>query len=264
MNCNSSSVDVGECPVTKYKKWIDVPGTTDSSVIVPEFYYWTNPVFCYTEACTGTSPTTIKGVAPLLYVKETIYGAAGYKGHVVYGKITGDFESENGFLTHVWWSDYEASDPINNGHTTAACTWNWNNTYEGPNVPLPKLTGISPTSGSTAGGTPVTLTGSGFVNGATVTFGGYPATTVVFVSKTELTVRTPAHAKGTVAVLVTTVNGVSTSVEFRYKFAGPTLTKITPSAGKTAGGTTVTLTGTGFLADSTVNSEQWQARQSKS
>ena len=48
-------------------------------------------------------------------MKETIYGAAGYNGHVVYGKITGDFESENGFLTHVWWSDYEASDPINTG-----------------------------------------------------------------------------------------------------------------------------------------------------
>ncbi|HEY33294.1 MAG TPA: hypothetical protein G4O10_09370, partial [Dehalococcoidia bacterium] len=40
----------------------------------------------------------------------------------------------------------------------------------------PTVTSISPTSGPAAGGTSVTITGTNFVNGATVTIGGASAT----------------------------------------------------------------------------------------
>jgi hypothetical protein len=70
-------------------------------------------------------------------------------------------------------------------------------------VPGPLLVSVSPASGVTTGGTTVTLTGSGFQNGATVTFDGIAATGVTFVSSTQLTAVTPAHATESVEVRVT-------------------------------------------------------------
>jgi hypothetical protein len=69
--------------------------------------------------------------------------------------------------------------------------------------PTPVVTTVSPTSGSTAGGTAITITGTSFQNGATVTVGGTAATSVVFVNSTKITAVAPAHAAGSVAVVVT-------------------------------------------------------------
>ena len=57
---------------------------------------------------------------------------------------------------------------------------------------------ILPTSGPPAGGTSVTLAGTDFANGATVTIGGVPATGVNVASSTSITATTPALAPGTV------------------------------------------------------------------
>ena len=57
---------------------------------------------------------------------------------------------------------------------------------------------ILPTSGPPAGGTAVTLAGTDFANGATVTIGGAPATGVNVASSTSMTATTPALAPGTV------------------------------------------------------------------
>jgi len=43
------------------------------------------------------------------------------------------------------------------------------------------VTNVVPNNGAVAGGTPVTITGMGFVSGATVTFGNKGATNVVVV-----------------------------------------------------------------------------------
>jgi len=69
--------------------------------------------------------------------------------------------------------------------------------------PPPTVTVISPAQGSTAGGTPITITGTNFQSGATVTLGGVAATAVTFVSSMTLTTSTPAHAAGSVDVVVT-------------------------------------------------------------
>ncbi len=58
-------------------------------------------------------------------------------------------------------------------------------TFSAVSGPLPTVTSVSPSSGSTAGGTAVTITGTNFVAGATVTFGGAAATNVVVVSSTS-------------------------------------------------------------------------------
>src|SRR5439155_25384116 len=53
------------------------------------------------------------------------------------------------------------------------------------NSPPPTVSSISPNSGTYNGGTGVTITGTGFLSGAMVTFGGTPATSVTVVSSTS-------------------------------------------------------------------------------
>jgi len=85
--------------------------------------------------------------------------------------------------------------------TTTACSKS--GTANVSVVPSVTVTSVSPTGGTIAGGSAVTINGSGFVSGATVTFGGSAATNVVFVSSIKITARTPAHALGAVNVTVT-------------------------------------------------------------
>lgn len=86
--------------------------------------------------------------------------------------------------------------------------------------PSLSLTSISPTSGDIAGGTSVTLTGTGFGDGATVTIGGLAATSVVVVNELQITCATPAHARGAVAVTVTNLDGVSSTLFSAYTYTG--------------------------------------------
>ncbi len=84
---------------------------------------------------------------------------------------------------------------------------------------LPVVSSISPTSGSTAGGTVVTLNGTDFVIGATaVDFGSTPASAVNCSSTTQCTATSPAGA-GVVDVRATTVAGTSANTaadDFTY------------------------------------------------
>jgi hypothetical protein len=125
--------------------------------------------------------------------------------------------------------------------------------FEGP---LPTVTGVSPSSGSVGGGTFVTVTGTNFIPGATVEFGANKATkvTVNGFPGTTLTCYTPAGAgTGSVTVRVTNddLRAGQQSNAFTYA-AGPAITAVSPASGPIAGGTTVTLTGTGFAGGDTV------------
>ena len=77
--------------------------------------------------------------------------------------------------------------------------------------PAPTIASVLPKSGSSNGGTAVTITGSNFTSGATVTFGGVPANKVKIVNSTSITATTPAHAAATVNVAVTESQGTSNS-----------------------------------------------------
>jgi hypothetical protein len=119
--------------------------------------------------------------------------------------------------------------------------------------PTPTVTRVSPAGGPPAGGTTVTITGTGFVPGATVAFGSNAATSVTYKSATQLTATAPSASPGTVDVTVTTPGGTSsTSPADEYGYDRPTVTRVSPAAGPTAGGTTVTITGTNFVSGATV------------
>jgi hypothetical protein len=116
----------------------------------------------------------------------------------------------------------------------------------------PTVTSVAPASGSTIGGTSITITGTGFQAGATVTFGGTAATNVIVVSATSITATTPAHIAGAVSVLVTNFSGLSNPANSAFAYiAPPIVTSIAPSSGSTAGGDVVTITGTGFQTTGT-------------
>lgn len=74
------------------------------------------------------------------------------------------------------------------------------------------LTSINPNSGVASGGTGVTLTGSGLTGATAVTFGGIAATSVNVVNSTTVTAVTPAHAVGSVDVVINTPAGGATLV----------------------------------------------------
>ncbi|MFI9631729.1 IPT/TIG domain-containing protein [Nocardia sp. NPDC051929] len=117
-------------------------------------------------------------------------------------------------------------------------------------VAVPALNSITPNQGSTAGGTTVTLNGSGFTGATAVTFGSTPATSFTVVSDTQITAVTPAGT-GIVPVTVTGPGGTSGAVPYTYVVV-PTITSISPTSGPTAGGNSVIITGTGFTGPLTV------------
>jgi uncharacterized repeat protein (TIGR01451 family) len=109
----------------------------------------------------------------------------------------------------------------------------------------PVIGGLVPSSGGTAGGTNVTISGSGFVAPVTVTFDGIAATNVVINSPTEVTCDTPAHAAGTVDVTLTANGEPHTAFgAFTYGAASPTMSSLSVTFGSLNGGTYVEINGT--------------------
>ncbi|KUL84836.1 hypothetical protein ZTR_08225 [Talaromyces verruculosus] len=113
-------------------------------------------------------------------------------------------------------------------------------------TPTPTVTTLTPGSGSVSGGNSVVLVGSN-LNGTTgVSFGTTPATSITVVSDSEVDAVTPAHLASTVPVNITSSGGTDSSQSFSFQPA-PVISSITPTAGPTSGGTTVTITGAGLF-----------------
>ncbi|MFB6397934.1 IPT/TIG domain-containing protein [Polymorphospora sp. 2-325] len=112
-------------------------------------------------------------------------------------------------------------------------------------VSAPTVTAVSPNAGPLAGGNTVTITGTDLA-GATITFGSGNNATDVSCTATSCTAVAPTGNAGDVHVQATTIGGTSaTSVDNQYTYVPvPTVTAVTPDAGPTAGGNTVTITGT--------------------
>lgn len=81
----------------------------------------------------------------------------------------------------------------------------------------PTITGISPASGPSSGGTSVTITGSSLETGATVRVDGFPAAVTGGTPPTTLVATMPPHVAGVANVTVTTPGGTSAPIPFTYR-----------------------------------------------
>ena len=120
-------------------------------------------------------------------------------------------------------------------------------------VPQPTIDSITPSSGPTSGSTLVTIKGSNFQSGATVTIGGIAANDVTVVDPATITALTPlgpASEEVAVKMDVAVKNPSNTSATlagaFQYTVPPLAVTLITPSAAQPAGGTKIDISGAGF------------------
>jgi len=126
-----------------------------------------------------------------------------------------------------------------------------------PPGPAPVLASVTPTAGTTLGGTDVTVSGTNFASGATVFIGGAVAA-VTGAAAGSLTVATPPHAAGAADVTVVNPDGGTGTLPGAFTYQAPpppapTVSGVAPTTGPTAGGTTVTVTGTNFASGATVS-----------
>jgi hypothetical protein len=121
--------------------------------------------------------------------------------------------------------------------------------------PAPTITKVTPAKGPAAGGTTVTITGKNLGEVTAVSFGSTPAAGFTVKTPTTLTAVSPAESAGIADVRVSSPGGTSpmTTVD-HFKFGPPTITAVTPNNGPVAGGTSVTVTGTGFAPGTTATS----------
>lgn len=102
------------------------------------------------------------------------------------------------------------------------------------------LLSLTPSRGSTSGGTEVTITGSGLFHPETrVSFGGLPPKFLSVNSDREIIAVAPAHSPGTVPVTVTTPHGTSRPLTYSYEAgawsAGAPLNDCRPASTSCAG-----------------------------
>lgn len=135
----------------------------------------------------------------------------------------------------------QTAGPKNVSVTTVGGTFELANGFTYLDVPT--IASVSPPSGATTGGEPITVSGNNFTGATSVRIGDFEATEVVATTNTTITARTPPGAVGPKAVTVTTPGGVDVkSSAFSY-YEPASIASISPTSGSTAGSTTLTITG---------------------
>jgi len=226
---------------------ISVSGPGGSTSTGPGSFAWVNP----------TTVAVVSSVSPLsggAGTAVTIRGS-GFSGAVAvnFGTTAADFEVDGDSQILAWAPAGGAGlvdvTVIASGGASAASIAD-QFTYIPLKPPKPAPLSLSPNYGSVAGGTFVTLLGSGFTNATAVTFGGQAAQFDV-VSDGRIVAVSPPAPGGTpqaVDIIVTTPIGISTAVPqdgFTYT-AAPAISKLTPSEAPYLGGTAVVIGGSGF------------------
>lgn len=119
----------------------------------------------------------------------------------------------------------------------------------------PTIDTVAPAAGTMEGGTNITITGTDFVDGATVTVGGVACEDVSVDDAETITCTTPAGDPGAAEIVVKNPDDVTTSVSDKFSYiSAPTIDEdgVSPSSGNMGGGTTITITGSGFVEGATV------------
>ncbi|MFH1531391.1 MAG: IPT/TIG domain-containing protein [Pseudomonadota bacterium] len=143
---------------------------------------------------------------------------------------------------------------VSSGGESATLTAGFLYQDEDPLVTPPQIQGIAPSAGPAAGGTTVQVVGVGFQDGAAVAFGGTEAAAVNFSSSTLLLVTAPAHAAGTISLVVENPDGGAAILPNAFTYyaeAGsnpPIPVSVIPGSGSALGNDLVTLNGVHFVS----------------
>ncbi len=123
-NCNTSTNGSALCTGAQYQMWNLVSNTDGGNGTIPEWYLFDNP------------QPVFNADGSLSSLQVQIVGVAGFPNHYAYQSSVANMAPVNGFLTNLWWSDFQASDtnvsnPVYTG-PNAVCKYNWANGYNGP------------------------------------------------------------------------------------------------------------------------------------
>jgi hypothetical protein len=245
-------------------------GTASVIVTTPSGINSANTLFTYVDAPTATT----SAATSMTTTGATLNGTVNDNGAST--TVTFDYGPTNSYGSSVT----ATQSPITAGSSTAVsavlsgltCRTTYHfrvsatnsvNTTNGSDAtfttsacPAPTVTSISPTSGTTVGGTTITINGTNFTGATAVNFGASAAASFTINSVTSITATSPAGS-GTVDITVTTLDGTSSiGVADQYTYVPPpTITGISPSSGPITGGTVITITGTNLTGatDVTLN-----------
>jgi hypothetical protein len=225
---------------------VTTPGGTSATGLIDHFTYFPPPVVSSVSPAIGPSAggtqVTIAG-SNFLDLSVCRFGAAA-------AQLTSFSDTQFTVVSPVGQGtvDVTVTTPGGTSATSAADHF----TY----APPPTVSSINPTAGPVLGGTTVTVNGAGFTGVTAVSFGSSPATSFNFVSDQQLTAVSPAgSAAPVVDITVTTPGGTSATGkpdQFSY-VQPPTVSAIKPPFGPVAGGTQVSVIGSGFLPATGVN-----------
>lgn len=209
--------------------------------------------FQYSTDATSIATGTWIDVNSLDFASPTTTGSAARDGNAaanrlaVAATITG-INLLPGASIWIRWTDLDVS-----GADDGLAIDDFSLTAQGSG-PAPTVTSVSPSSGSTAGGYTVSITGTFFtVTPTSITFGGSPCTSITRVTSELVTCVAPSHAAGAVDVAVTTPAGTGTGVGvFTYVTPAPAISVTggplafgNQAVGVTSGAMNLTVTNTG-------------------
>jgi fibronectin type 3 domain-containing protein len=171
----------------------------------------------------GTAPTaTVSGDAAICAGSSTLISAA-LTGSGPWNLTWSDGVMQNGVVSSP--ATRTVSPAVSTTYTvTAVSNSGCSGTASGSAVVtvsclrVPVVSSISPVSGTIAGGTAVTIRGTYFQPGATVTIGGAPLTSVSVPNSTTITGITSTRVKGVVNVFVTNPNGAHDRLEKTFTY----------------------------------------------
>jgi hypothetical protein len=123
--------------------------------------------------------------------------------------------------------------------------------------PIPVISSISPATGGTGATVPITVTGTGLTLGTLnlpvgVTVVGTPVVSFTQITASLLIAGNAPLGAQTISVTTPGVGNTSNAFPFTVFALAPTLTSVAPTTGVAGTSVTVTLTGTGFAAGTTV------------
>jgi len=111
---------------------------------------------------------------------------------------------------------------------------------------------VEPQQGPAEGGTPVSISGSGFAEGSKVLFGLKAAVNVEVIDDSTILAVSPIGFAGATDVHVSNTDGVGSKEKAYFYYEEPEIDLVSPPNGSILGGNPVTLTGKGFLAGALV------------